>query len=138
MALPDVKRTETKVVKNTLPTTFFGFPFKRVFGYDLGIVPPIIDNHYMLDPKPKLVILDQAGNELFCFQTSTVFKFENIHSREETTKLLYNLIITAVNEFNVELAKLENNLTIGRRFERDSYETLYPDIERALLINNVN
>ena len=92
----------------------------------------------MLDPKPKMMILNENKEELFCFQTSTVFKFENNLPKEDTYRLIYNLIMVAVDEFNLELIKVENNLTIGRQFKKDTFENLYDDIGMSLMMNNVN
>ena len=114
-------------------------PFNRKFGYDLTIVPAVIDGNIMLDPKPKMMIISvESGEELFCFQTSAIFKFKDEFPKEETYKLIYNLIMVAVDEFNVELKEVKNCLTVNREFKKDKFEELYNDIEKAFMLNNFN
>ena len=62
MSLPNVTRTKTTVIKNNLPDTFLGIKFNRVFGYELTVIPPVIENNIMLDPKPQMFIISAMAS----------------------------------------------------------------------------
>jgi hypothetical protein len=137
--MTQINRSITKVITNSLPKQQMGWWFQKHEAMNLRIKPAYDNSTIMVAVEPILSLVDAHTQiERYRFQTQTTFQFDSKFSKKSTFRLVYDLINTAIDDFNLLLQKVDSALTIHKEYSKPSYDEMVTQIEKAFEINSLS
>lgn len=127
MQIPQVSRSPLKIKYNNLPENYMGIWLSDEFRLECRIKPPYDDTTVMLEVCPAFLVFDaETKNELFRFQTETIFSFSGNHSKTYIRGLIHHLTCLSVEEFNESFQNTKSLFAIHRLFEKPTIQQIEP------------
>jgi hypothetical protein len=132
-----IERSPTSIVKNTVLKDTIWLDTSFDFGLTLCPVSPIINNKYQLHVQPFTIIkLQPKGIIVGELTTDTKFRFIAEMNEEAAIKTFYELILTCIQEFNMEMWKngIPQKVYYNGAIE---FKDLYMKIKTAYFANTI-
>lgn len=131
-----ITKWPTQVATDSIPLNYDTSTHPQ-FALDLAITPA---NKFKTDFHIEVIIfcfvfegtfnptppLNYSSNKLFEFSTSSKFRFSNPAVESATIQLIYNCMVSAIDDFNSEISKLQSKLVKHIDYSGDNIQYITP------------